>query len=409
MIRNKDLDAEVIIVGGGLAGLTLAALLARNSIPCLIIEERNAKPDLEHIDPRALAITRASENILKSAGAWQLLPPERIGYFRRMYVWDEQGGGDIEFDSAEICEPTLGFIIEQTALEWALQSVNKQTDLIGWYQPSSVKSFNVTDQSVNVQLVNGQTLTAGLVVGADGTRSVIRTLANISYPVHDYHQNAVACIVETERPHESVARQRFLVNGPLAFLPMADENHCGVVWSTTPDHASRLLAMDESTFNQELAGSFSYTLGDIISSKLRAGFPLQHAQASHYCQPRLALIGDAAHCVHPLAGQGANLGLLDAATLLEVITNAYCQGRDPGAYAVLRRYERWRKGENYLMLKVLQGFKILFESRLGSVRALRNTGLDLTDMAAPLKHAIMRFAMGLYGDLPSVARIQYNH
>ena len=408
MIRSGDLDAEVIIVGGGLAGLTFAALLARNNIRCLIIEERTEQPDLERSDPRTLAITRASENILKAARAWQKLPPERIGYFRRMFVWDEQGEGDIEFDSAELCEPTLGFIIEQTALEWALQQVAKQTDLVSWYQPSSVKSLDVAEQSVNVHLADGQTLTARLVAGADGNKSAIRTLAGISYPVHDYHQSAVACIVETEKPHESVARQRFLIDGPLAFLPMADAYHCGVVWSTTPDHASRLLAMEVSKFNRELAESFSHVLGSIVSSKLHAGFPLQHAQANQYCQPRLALIGDAAHCVHPLAGQGANMGLLDAATLSEVIADAYCQGRDPGTYAVLRRYERWRKGENYLMLKVLQGFKMLFESRLGSVRHLRNAGLDLTDMAVPIKHTIMRLAMGLYGDLPSVARIQCN-
>lgn len=409
MKRNSSRDADVIIVGGGLAGLTLAALLARSNIRCLIIEERNDQPELERIDPRTLAVTRASENILKTTGAWQKLPSERIGYFRKMYVWDERGGGDIEFDSAGLCEPTLGFIVEQTALEWALQQVTRQTDLIRWYQPSHVQAFTVAEQEVNVQLVEGQILTARLVVGADGTKSAIRTLAGIPYPVHDYHQNAVACIVETEQPHESVARQRFLANGPLAFLPMAGANHCGVVWSTTPNHASRLLAMDESTFNQELAGSFSYTLGGITSSKSRAGFPLQHAQANHYCQPRLALIGDAAHCVHPLAGQGANMGLLDAAALSEVIIDANCQGRDPGDYRVLRKYERWRKGENYLMLKVLQGFQILFESRLGSVRFLRNAGLDLTDMAAPVKHAIMRFAMGLDGDLPTVARIRYDH
>ena len=409
MKRDRGRDADVIIVGAGLAGLTLAALLARNSIHCLIIEERSDKPELGRIDPRTLAVTRASENILKTTGAWQELPPERIGYFRKMYVWDEQGGGDIEFDSAGLCEPTLGFIIEQAALEWALQQVNRQSDLVRWYQPARVKSITVTDQAVNVQLEEGQKLSACLVVGADGTKSAIRTLAGIPYPVHDYHQNAVACIVETEQPHESVARQRFLANGPLAFLPMAGTRHCGVVWSTTPEHASRLLAMDEKTFNQELAGSFSYTLGGITSSKLHAGFPLQHAQANHYCQPRLALIGDAAHCVHPLAGQGANMGLLDAAALSEVITGANCQGRDPGDYRVLRKYERWRKGENYLMLKVLQGFKILFESRLGSVRFLRNAGLDLTDMAVPVKHAIMRLAMGLDGDLPAVARIQYDH
>ena len=408
MRYNRGLDADVIIVGGGLAGSTLAGLLAGSGIRCLIIEERKEAPDTDNIDPRTLAITRASENIIKATGAWQLLPAERIGYFRRMYVWDEQGEGNIGFDSADLCEPTLGYIIEQTVLERAVRQAIKQNNLITWCQPAQIQAFEITDQSVIVQLADGNTLTAALVTGADGARSVIRNLAGIQYPAHDYHQHAVACIVETEKSHDSVARQRFLVNGPLAFLPMADANHCGVVWSTTPDHAGRLLAMDENTFNRELAESFAFTLGNIISSNLRTRFPLQHAQASHYCQPRLALIGDAAHCVHPLAGQGANLGLLDAASLSDVIIDACCRDRDPGDYMVLRKYERWRKGENFLMLKVLEGFKMLFESRLASVRFLRNFGMELTDMAVPLKHAIMRHAMGLSGDLPSVARAGFD-
>lgn len=408
MKYNRDLDADVIIAGGGLAGSTFAGLLAASGIRCLIIEERAETPDPDSIDPRALAITRASENIIKAAGAWRLIPRERLGYFRRMYVWDELGEGDIGFDSADLCEPTLGYIIEQTILEQALREAIKQNNLITWCQPARIQTFEITDQSVIVQLADGRTLTAALVTGADGARSAIRNLAGIPYPVHDYHQHAVACIVNTEKPHESVARQRFLNNGPLAFLPMANANQCGVVWSTTPDHAARLLAMDENTFNRELAENFAFTLGNIVSSTLRASFPLQHAQAGRYCQPRLALIGDAAHCVHPLAGQGANLGLLDAAALSEVIIEACFNDGDPGTYAVLRKYERWRKGENFFMLKVLQGFKMLFESRLASVRFLRNFGMDLTDMAVPLKHAIMRHAMGLSGDLPSAARAGNN-
>jgi 2-octaprenylphenol hydroxylase len=185
---------------------------------------------------------------------------------------------------------------------------------------------------------------------------------------------------------------------------MADPHQCGIVWSTTPDHAKSLIKMDEDSFHKALAEAFTHTLGNIVSSGPRACFPLQHSQSEHYCQPRLALIGDAAHTVHPLAGQGANMGLLDAATLAEVLIEARNKHKDIGAYPVLRRYERWRKGENFLMIKVLQGLKYLFESQLVSVRHLRNIGLDVTDMLTPVKYSIMRHAMGLSGDLPVFAR-----
>ena len=185
---------------------------------------------------------------------------------------------------------------------------------------------------------------------------------------------------------------------------MAAANRCGFVWSTATGHAEELMAMDEETFNHAITDAFAQRLGRVTHSVSRASFPLQHAQAGCYCQPRLALIGDAAHVIHPLAGQGANMGLLDAAVLAEVILKEIARNRDPGSYPVLRRYERWRRGENYLMLKVLQGLKNLFASRSAAVCYLRNTGLDLTDMLFPVKHSIMRHAMGLAGDLPDFAR-----
>jgi 2-polyprenylphenol 6-hydroxylase len=406
MISNNRLDAEIIIAGGGLAGLTLASLLANHGIRCLVIDEREQPLNIDNIDPRTLAVTRASENILKAAGAWQLLPPDRVGYFRKMFVWDEHGYGDITFDCAEFCEPTLGYIIEQTVLEWALQQIVNNSGLIECYRPSRVDTFDITDQTAIIRLADGQELTAKILVGADGIKSAIRARAGIDYPLYDYRQTAVACIVDTEKPHEMIARQRFLANGPLAFLPMADSFQCGVVWTTAPDFAKQLLAMDENNFNLELASNFSFSLGNIINSKSRTGFPLQHAQAEHYCQSRIALAGDAAHCVHPLAGQGANLGLLDAAALAEVISGAYQQNKDPGNYSVLRKYERWRKGDNFMMLRILQGFKLLFENRRGSIRLLRNVGMDLTDMLLPVKHSLSNYATGLSGDLPSAARFQ---
>lgn len=396
-------SADVIIVGGGLAGATLAALLSRHEISCLLVEEHGSQPVAGRIDPRALAMTHASANILRFAGAWGLLPRERIGHFRQMQVWDRSGPGTIAFDSAELCESTLGYIVEQTLLEQCLRESTRAAGLISCRE-GAVTEILIKDQSVEVQLQDGKLLSARLVVGADGARSQVRRLAGIAWPIHDYHQAAVACIVNTERPHEDIARQCFLEDGPLAFLPMARVDQCAIVWSTSPEHARALIQMEETEFNPVLAEAFTHTLGMITGSGPRAIFPLQHAQAETYCQPRLALIGDAAHNVHPLAGQGANLGLLDAASLAEVLIDARTRDKDPGAYPVLRRYERWRKGENYLMLKVLQGFKAIFESQSAPVRHLRNTGLDLTNRLALVKHLIMRHAMGIAGDLPLFAR-----
>ncbi len=401
---SNQYSTDVIITGGGLVGSSIAALLAGQGFRCIVLEERSQETASGRIDPRTLAITRASENILRHTGAWERLPEDRIGYFRKMHVWDEGGPGDISFDSAELCESTLGYIIEQVLLEQELRETNAESDQVQYYQPAILVELVANKNQVHAQLEDGTKLTSQLIIGADGAKSKLRALAGIAYPVHDYHQQAVACVVDTEKAHDSIARQRFLKTGPLAFLPMADAHQCGIVWSTSPAYAKSLVEMEAPDFNIALADAFNHTLGEIISSGPRVAFPLQHAQAEHYCQPRIALIGDAAHTIHPMAGQGANMGLLDAAVLAEVLIGARNKNRDFGAYHVLRRYERWRRGENYLMIKVLQGLKDLFESRLVSTRHLRNIGLDVTDMLTPVKHSIMRHAMGLAGDLPSFAR-----
>lgn len=400
---GHKLDVDVIVVGGGLIGGTLAGLLAARAMNCIVVE-KNPLSASAGADPRALAITRASARILEAAGTWRQVARDQIGYFRRMQVWDEHGDGDIEFDSAELCEPTLGYIVAQDVLEQAASLAHQDQVHIRRLQPAAPAGLRLDTERAILTLEDGKSITARLVVAADGANSRVRTLAGIACAAHDYQQQAVACIVTTELPHEDVARQRFMTDGPLAFLPMAGAHTCGIVWSTSPPRAEALLALAAPDFNGALAEAFSHRLGAVLDSGPRGGFPLRHAQAESYCLPRLALIGDAAHTVHPLAGQGANLGLLDAASLAEVIGDASAAGRDIGSLAVLRRYERWRRGENQLMLKTMQGFKVLFASPSPMVRCLRNTGMDLVDMITPLKHLIMRRASGLTGDLPHTAR-----
>lgn len=400
------MDIDVVIAGGGLAGSVMAALLGQAGIHCLVLEPRRPgqAADSGAADPRALAITPASQRILQATGVWRHLPRDRIGWFSGMEVWDENGGGRIEFHSRDVGAAALGYIIEQSLLQAVLDRAVEFYPGIHVDHENRIEALNNDEDSLSLQLTDGSYVNARLLVGADGLRSPTREMAGIAWHWHDYDQQAVAAVVRTEREHGHVARQRFLGRGPLAFLPMAEDRQCGVVWSTTPGHARELLAYPAEIFNRELEAAFEHTLGAVTHSESRAAFPLGRAQAETYCGRRLALIGDAAHCVHPLAGQGANLGLLDAASLAQVVTAARNGQRDIGARVVLRRYERWRRGENLFMIRVLDGFKYLFEDRHGPVRLLRNSGLDLVNALPFVKNRIMRRAMGLEGDLPAIAR-----
>ena len=400
------LNTDILIVGAGPVGSTLAGLLGQAGIECDLLHTGATIPAREAavVDPRALAITHASARILRSFGLWQQLPRERIGYFQRMYVWDENSKGEVEFNAASICESTLGYIIEQSVIQAGLDNILDLMPAVSVHHGVSVMGLTKEDEQLIVALDDGRRIRAKLVVAADGVQSTIRGLAGIDYKTRDYAQQAVACVVNTVLPHQHVARQRFLSHGPLAFLPMSEPDQCGIVWSTTPEHARQLLAMEDELFNVELQSAFDSTLGDVTACGPRVAFPLKRAQAEHYCQPRLALIGDAAHCVHPLAGQGANLGLLDAASLFEIIQTAIDRKRDVGSVSVLRRYQRWRKGENYFMMMVFEGFKTLFEMQNTPFPLLRESGMTLFNNMEPLKQRIMKRAMGLDGDLPEVAR-----
>lgn len=403
--ESSKLDADVVVVGGGIIGGTFACLLGQAGLKVILLDSAIRQVNsLKKVDARVFAITLASEKILNKAGAWRRLKEDDIACFRKMHVWDENGLGEVQFDSAELCQATMGYIISYQVIVDALQE--KLLDMENIRCLWSVTAAYIKEEADNMLLEteDGLQFRSKLVVAADGSNSKLRTLANIHYQKHDYKQSALACIVTTAFPHVEVARQRFLKRGPLAFLPMKDPYQCAIVWSSSPDHIQRLKGMDKSAFHFELAESFANELGEIKESTERMVFPLSRAQADHYVQSRLALIGDSAHTVHPLAGLGANLGLLDVATLAEVVIDANQRGRDPGRLQVLRRYERQRKGENQSVMMMLDGFKHLFENQSQSVQWLRNFGLDMVDSMPLAKHAIMKRAMGITGDLPEIAR-----
>jgi len=399
-------DVDVAVVGSGVVGLTLAALLARSALRVTLIESQRLPPAEvpTDYDLRVFAVSRASAQILLACGAWTYVEGSRHGCFRRMEVWDQHSNGRIRFDSAAIAEPTLGYIVEQSVLRMALERVLGQRANVTWYRPAALQAWSREADRLHIALVDGRRFGTRLLVGADGADSRVRQLAGIGYERHDYEQEAVVCNVRTELTHAETARQRFLGTGPLAFLPLDDMHMCSIVWSTIPAQARNLVAVDEQGFRGELTTAFEHTLGRVVAAGPRASFPLSKGRAQCYVQSRIALVGDAAHTIHPLAGQGANIGLLDAATLAQLVIEAADAGVDTGSLRLLRRYERWRKGENLLMQSAMDGFKYLFGSEQRSLQRLRGLGLNLTDRAAPIKNLIMRRAMGLDGDLPRFAR-----
>lgn len=396
---------DIVIAGGGMVGATLACALGDSQLRIAVLESaplQPLQPDAD-VDLRVSAITRASQHIFAAIGVWEGIQSRRMSPFREMEVWDATGSGHIHFDSADIGEPLLGWIIENRVIQTALLERLRTFANVDLLCPAMLDSAEFEDRDIRLCLDDGRQLSARLLVGADGADSRVRQLAGIASSGWGYGQKSVVATIATELPHRETAWQRFLPTGPLAFLPLHD-GRSSIVWTTTPDQADHLLALDDEFFAWELAEAFAWRLGSITGVGSRGAFPLrlQHAQA--YVKPGVALIGDAAHVVHPLAGQGVNLGLLDAAALAEVLLDALAAGRDPGSVKVLRRYERWRKGENLLMLGILDGFKRLFGTDLTAVRWMRNIGLTLTDAAIPVKNLIARRAMGLTGDLPRLAR-----
>lgn len=392
---------DVLIAGGGMVGGTLACALGGSGLKVGVIEPQPVAAMGKDLGLRVSAITLASQTVFENVGAWAGMRTHAAPV-EAMRIWEDNS--ILNFDSAEIGEPCLAWIIENNVVVAALAArlrLFSNTDVLS---PARVASAQFAEERVSVRLEDGRELQTRLLVGADGADSRVRHAAGISWTRHDLGQSAIVAVVQTERPHACTAWQHFLPTGPLAFLPLADPQAVSIVWSADQARAAALMALDDAAFNIELQAAFGDHLGGVRLASERAVISLALGFARDYSSHRVALVGDAAHTVHPLAGQGVNLGILDAATLAEMLLGAAGQKRDLGAQAVLRRYERSRKGADTGMQAVTGGFRYLFGSSLPGLRALRTAGLRFTERMPPLKTVFMRRASGLAGELPRLAQ-----
>lgn len=403
---------DLIVVGAGMVGATLARALADTSLRIALLDAMpldqplTARATESGYDPRVSALSAASENILANLDAWQRIDPQYRSAYRYMRVWDGAGTGEIQFDANALGENRLGHIVENWRVQQAMLDSLAQTGvtLLGGQQ---VTELVREGQDWTLQLASGERVQAPLVVAADGARSRLREMAGFAMREWDYLHHALVTTVRTEKPHAATAWQSFLDTGPLAFLPLNDrdgQHYCSIVWSLLPEEAQRIMALEPDAFIAELETAIEGRMGRVLHADQRHCIPLRQRHAKRYVQPGLALIGDAAHSIHPLAGQGVNLGLLDVAELSAVIRAALERGEDIASLAVLQRYERRRMGANLSMMAAMEGFERLFHADALPLRWLRNTGMRWVDGMDRLKTGIVRRALGLEGELPELAR-----
>lgn len=398
-------SVDVAIVGGGMVGLAVACGLQGSGLRVAVLEQRVPEPLAVDALPqlRVSAINAASEKLLTRLGVWQDILARRASCYHGMEVWDKDSFGHISFDDQSMGYSHLGHIVENSVIHYALWNKAQQSSDITLLAPTELQQVAWGENETFLTLKDGSMLTARLVIGADGANSWLRNKADIPLTFWDYQHHALVATIRTEEPHDAVARQVFHGEGILAFLPLSDPHLCSIVWSLSPEEAQRMQQASEDEFNRALNIAFDNRLGLCKVESARQVFPLTGRYARQFAAHRLALVGDAAHTIHPLAGQGVNLGFMDAAELIAELKRLHRQGKDIGQYIYLRRYERSRKHSAALMLAGMQGFHDLFSGANPAKKLLRDIGLKLADTLPGVKPQLIRQAMGL-NDLPEWLR-----
>ena len=420
---------DLIIVGAGQVGATLALqlapLLERQGLRMALVEaDDRDQPTFhaEQFDPRVVALTPASQQLYQRLGLWRHIEKERVCPYREMHVWDGEGSGRIGFSADELGSEALGYIVEVSVLVRHIRQALTYQSGVDLLSPAVVRGLDRVESGTasasdlsrplssaplqRLTLEDGRKVSAPLVVAADGVESRVRELAGFAVREWSYDQKAIVTTVRTERPHGYTARQRFMRTGPVALLPLRwrretqrpgpwDTHYCSIVWSADADLADELMALDDAGFRARLGRETEYALGEITDVDRRHAIALAQRHARDYVRPGVALVGDAAHRIHPLAGQGVNLGLKDVMALATEIERALNRGLPLGEVSIVRRYQRQRLGDNLGMMATMEGFKQLFGSHAPAAIMARNLGLRGVNALAPVKNTLARKAMGV--------------
>ena len=397
-------EFDIVIVGGGMVGASVACSLGDSDLKVAVVEQalpEEFTAEQPH-DLRVSALSIASKNILESVGAWKGVLSRRSCPFKRMRVWET--AGDTEFNSDDINHSELGFIVENRITQLALLERLGDFDNVELIAPVSIKKINYAiSESTVLELSDGSEIQTSLIVAADGGNSRVRQTVGLGVTSWDYKQHALVIYIETDYGQQDITWQRFVPSGPQAFLPLTG-NYGSIVWYNSPDEVRRLKTLSNKDLIAELTATFPDCLGKVKQVLGLASFPLKRQHAQQYVKSGVALVGDAAHMINPLAGQGVNIGLLDAAALGEVLIDAKAKGENVGDIAVLKRYEKMRRNENLRMMTVMDVFYRVFSNQILPVKFIRNLGLGLAERVLPAKNKVMRMAMGLEGNLPKLAR-----
>ena len=399
------LDYDLAIVGGGIIGNTLAVALQNSGLRVVSIESQSASISIAK--GRAYVISMLSGRIFAGLGIWERVLPQ-ITQFSQIQISDADYAGVVKLYPQDLGTETLGYAASHEVLLTALQAKLDAAANITVMCPAQVVGVAYTDTGAEITVKtpdrdSSTTIRASLVIAADGAKSALRTQAGIQTSGWNYWQSCITATIKPEKPHQSIAYERFWYAGPIGVLPLAD-GRCQVVWTAPHQQAEELRDLPVTGFLQELERCTGGLLGKLELDSQRWLFPVKLMQSQEYVAPRLALVGDAAHCCHPVAGQGMNLGIRDAAALAEILIVAHQAGEDIGSDAVLKRYTRWRKPENWAILAFTDFLDRMFSTRLLPIVIIRRMGLFLLDRIPGCKYLALRLMTGLAGKIPQVAK-----